>query len=158
MVPDLGEGSVWVLAGSITTALPYCIYHHFISNRKIGALIFFFFFCGAEGYSYFFKFLFKSGPSRPTGGSCLFCCSLGACPGFMCAVVAGVKEREGESGRGRWRRGIETLPLCQRAPTSARVTHLPANILSPCRDTAGKPRSASEWGHWVQREPVEEAS
>lgn len=48
------------------------------------------------GYSYFSEFLFKSGPSRPTGGSCLFLCSLGACPGFMCAVVAGVVERERE--------------------------------------------------------------
>lgn len=50
------------------------------------------------GYSYFSKFLFKSGPSRPTGGSCLFRRSLGACPGFMCAVVAGVMGRERERG------------------------------------------------------------
>lgn len=165
MVPDLGEESVCLLAGSITTALPHCSYHHFISNRKIGAPMEA---CGSLrlflGYSYFSEFLFKSGPSRPTGGSSLFCCSLGACPGFMCAVVAGVlgrgKERESEGGssRERWRRGIETLPLCHCAPTSARVTHLPANILPPCPDAAGKARSASEWGHRVQREPVGEDS
>lgn len=50
------------------------------------------------------------------------------------------------------------LPLCHCAPTSASVTHLPANILPPCPEAAGKPRSASEWGHWVQREPVGEDS
>lgn len=48
------------------------------------------------GYSYFTEFLFKLSPSRPTGGSCLFRCSLGACPGFMCAVVAGLMEKQRE--------------------------------------------------------------
>lgn len=117
MVPDLGEGSVCLLAGSITAALPHCSYHHFISNRKIGAPMEA---CGSMrlflGYSYFSEFLFKSGPSRPTGGSCLFLCSLGACPGFMCAVVAGVVERERERKPERkmeeGNRNTPVVPLC----------------------------------------------
>lgn len=68
------------------------------------------------GYSYFSEFLFKSGPSRPTGGSCLFLCSLGACPGFMCAVVAGVVERERERKPERkmeeGNRNTPVVPLC----------------------------------------------
>ena len=115
MVPDLGEGSVCLLAGSITAALPHCSYHHFISNRKIGAPMEA---CGSLrlflGYSYFSEFLFKSGPSRPTGGSCLFRCSLGACPGFMCAVVAGAtkrgRKREGKMEEGN--RNTPVVPLC----------------------------------------------
>lgn len=67
------------------------------------------------------------------------------------------REREGKK-EAEGRREIEKLPLCHRAPTSARVTHLPADILPPCPGAAGKPRSASEWGHWVQREPVGEDS
>lgn len=117
MVADLGEGSVCLLAGTVTTALPCCSYHHFISNRNRGS----------DGGLWLTEavfglqlFLFKSGPSRPASGSCLFHCSLGACPGFMRAVVVG----QGGNGIERYRRGIETLPLCHCAPTSARVTHL----------------------------------
>lgn len=61
-------------------------------------------------------------------------------------------EREGESKEEKkLRRRIDALLLCHSAPTSAGVTHLPANIPPPCTDAAGKPCSFTERGQRMQR-------
>lgn len=87
------EGRIFLYFGRlhIHFPLPCCSYHRFISKRKIGA-----FAASVFGLELFLQIsFFKSSPSRPAGGSCVFCCSLGACPGFMYAVVVvGVKQRE----------------------------------------------------------------
>lgn len=96
------------------------------------------------GYCYFPpKVLFKSGPTGP-----LVAAFTGGMPWFhlrCCGRGDGDREREREKGKkeAEGRREIEKLPLCHRAPTSARVTHLPADILPPCPGAAGKPRPAN---------------